>query len=99
MPHHLATPMPVPCCGGSPVSTSVRVPQEDSTGTSLAVQWVRARAPNAGGAGPIPARGARSCMSLGAAKGKKRREASINFLFDLQTDLVRNLTQVVVALQ
>lgn len=65
MRHHLATQMPVPCFGGCPVSTSVRVAQEDSTGTSLAVPWVRLRAPNAGGA--VPARGARSRVPLRAA--------------------------------
>ena len=32
------------------------------TGTSLAVQWLRLRTPNAGGLGPIPGQGTRSHM-------------------------------------
>ncbi|TEA35021.1 hypothetical protein DBR06_SOUSAS9710100, partial [Sousa chinensis] len=32
------------------------------SGTSLVVQWVRLRAPNAGGPGSIPGRGTKSCM-------------------------------------
>ena len=31
-------------------------------GTSLVVQWVGLLTPNAGGPGPIPGRGTRSCM-------------------------------------
>ena len=31
-------------------------------GTSLVVQWLRLRAPNAGGLGSIPDQGTRSCM-------------------------------------
>ena len=32
-------------------------------GTSLVVQWLRLRAPNAGGPGSIPGQGTTSCMS------------------------------------
>ena len=46
-------------------------------GTSLAVQWLRLCAPNAGGMGSIPGRGTgelRSCMLHGTAKKKNKKQ-------------------------
>ena len=50
--------------------------QEDSLGTSLVVQWLRLRAPNAGGWGSIPGQGTGSHMpqlKISGAAMKTRR--------------------------
>ena len=49
-------------------------------GTSLVVQWLRRRAPNAGGLTSIPGQGTRSHRPSDVAKKGKKRERKIQFL-------------------
>ena len=48
-------------CTSSPSPPAPAETGKPQGGTPLAVQWVRRRAPNAGGPGSIPGRGTRSC--------------------------------------
>ena len=47
---------------GCPSLWTILIQKKNLSGTSLVVQWVRLRAPNAGGPGSIPGRGTRSRM-------------------------------------
>ena len=47
--------------------------KENSAGTSLVVQWLRLRAPTAGGTGSIPGRGTKILHARGVAKKKEKK--------------------------
>ena len=55
-----------------PPTDLLKVPTE---GTSLAVQWLRLRASNAGGAGLIPGRGTKTLHAVGCSQERKKIEA------------------------